>query len=101
MQNSQSKFCKDCTGFYEGYNMDFCRSPKNSISEITGQPKVGIVHFTRGMYCKGDWFEPKSVVDEQSPNGGCELDKQEKVKHNSFFQRIKKVWFAWKESKYQ
>lgn len=81
MQNSQSKFCKDCTGFYEGYNMDFCKSPKNGVSEVTGEPRVGIVHFTRGLYCKGDWFEPKPVVDTS-----------EKVKHNSFFQRIKRMF---------
>ena len=89
MQNSQSKFCKDCLHFKEGYRMDFCHSPKNGINEVSGDQRVGVVYFTRGLYCKGDWFEPKPV------------DKPKELKHNTFFQRIRKVWSAWKASKSQ
>lgn len=67
--------------------MDFCKSPKNGVNEITGELKVGVVYFTRNLYCHGNWFEPKPV------------DTSEKLQHNSFFQRVKETWKAWKQSK--
>jgi len=55
------KICKNCAHFHEGSIGSYCKSPRNGIDLVTGEPKVYFAHIARGSECgvEAHYYEEK------------------------------------------
>ncbi len=68
-----SKYCKDCKWYTEGSSFDWCDSPENGISLVTGKPisPFAVSNRNNSNRCgnKAVWFEEKeSIKTERIPS---------------------------------